>query len=411
MANKERKVYIFSSNTSKYDRESSNLKKFVSKVRTFGFDVFHFDTRPIRSSSLVDCECLMFFGGSPNFNMEELNVLRRYVRSGGNIFLCLHERWKCSPVERLLENFGIFVREDSVIGSVFGDYFHPKEVFISKGVVNRSLKVKEEEDLGFVFPYGCSLNVKSPSAPLLSTGPLSYPVNQSICCVHEESNDQRGKIIVFGSCDFFNDRWLEEKDNTALCMNLMNIFFEDLELNQIDLLQPEISHEHRFVPDSSLLSKELKGCLESKEKVGDFTDLFDGRNFSFETNLIPEVISAYRKLKVKSNGRLSLIPPSFETPLPSLTPAVFHPILNDPPPPPLDLFDLDEKFAQKEIRFAQLLNTCTEKEHLKYFVLNAANIFDISPKLKSSIRNDPKVVLEFVFRQISKFRQKNFGQN
>ncbi len=47
---------------------------------------------------------------------------------------------------------------------------------------------------------------------------------------------------------------------------------------------------------------------------------------------------------------LNLIPPSFETPLPPLQPAVFPPTIREPPPPALELFDLDESFASEAVR-------------------------------------------------------------
>jgi intraflagellar transport protein 52 len=67
---------------------------------------------------------------------------------------------------------------------------------------------------------------------------------------------------------------------------------------------------------------------------------------------------------------LSLIPPQFEVPLPPLQPAVFPPILNEPPAPPLDLFDLDEQFASEKVRLAHLTNLCTDQD-LEYFIKEA----------------------------------------
>lgn len=55
---------------------------------------------------------------------------------------------------------------------------------------------------------------------------------------------------------------------------------------------------------------------------------------------------------------LTLIQPHFETPLPPLQPAVLPPALKDLPPPALDLFDLDEHFANEKVRLAQLTNKC-----------------------------------------------------
>ncbi len=37
---------------------------------------------------------------------------------------------------------------------------------------------------------------------------------------------------------------------------------------------------------------------------------------------------------------------------------VFQPAFRDPPPPMLDLFDLDETFSSEKVRLAQLSNKC-----------------------------------------------------
>lgn len=41
-----------------------------------------------------------------------------------------------------------------------------------------------------------------------------------------------------------------------------------------------------------------------------------------------------------------------------LTPAVFPPILEELEPPRLELFDLDDEFADREIKLAYLTNKC-----------------------------------------------------
>lgn len=63
---------------------------------------------------------------------------------------------------------------------------------------------------------------------------------------------------------------------------------------------------------------------------------------------VPEAVALYSKLGVKK-APLSLIPPSFESPLPPLQPATFPPTIREPPPPALELFDLDEAFASEHV--------------------------------------------------------------
>ena len=104
----------------------------------------------------------------------------------------------------------------------------------------------------------------------------------------------------------------------------------------------------------------------------DFNQLFDHSLFKYDTKLIPEAVKLYDKLHIKHEP-LSLIPPQFEVPLPSLQPAVFMPCMRELPPPALDLFDLDEHFSNEKLRLAQLTNKCTD-EDLEYYVREGGEI-------------------------------------
>lgn len=63
---------------------------------------------------------------------------------------------------------------------------------------------------------------------------------------------------------------------------------------------------------------------------------------------VPAAVKLYDQLGVKK-APLSLIPPAFETPLPPLQPATFPPCPREPPPPALELFDLDDAFAGEQV--------------------------------------------------------------
>ncbi len=106
-------------------------------------------------------------------------------------------------------------------------------------------------------------------------------------------------------------------------------------------------------------------------------------------------------------------------PLPPLQPAVFGPILNEPPPPPLELFDLDEQFASEKNRLAHLTNICTEifvfleltvhpgtDDDLEYYVQEAGEILGVTNKLRPDSRS-AKHILEFIFKQIVNWKKLN----
>ena len=98
-------------------------------------------------------------------------------------------------INAMLEQVGISVNTDCVIRKTFHKYLHPKEAFIGNGCLNEELVKaasgkfgKEEEEnkpgkfsrkykdtkdeldrrdenggLKFVYPYGCTINVRKPA--------------------------------------------------------------------------------------------------------------------------------------------------------------------------------------------------------------------------------------------------------
>lgn len=59
-----------------------------------------------------------------------------------------------------------------------------------------------------------------------------------------------------------------------------------------------------------------------------------------------------------------------------LTPATFPPILEELEPPRLELFDLDDEFAEKDIKLAYLTNKCSNKD-IEYYITKAAEILGL----------------------------------
>ncbi len=85
-----------------------------------------------------------------------------------------------------------------------------------------------------------------------------------------------------------------------------------------------------------------------------------------------------------------------------LAPGVFAPILRELPNPPLELFDLDDEFAQEKVRLAQLTNKCENKD-LEYFVRESGDILGVSEKVKN--RGHPKAIIKYILEQIINFKK------
>mmetsp|Transcript_21008 Transcript_21008/g.72574 ORF Transcript_21008/g.72574 Transcript_21008/m.72574 type:complete len:356 (+) Transcript_21008:875-1942(+) len=170
------------------------------------------------------------------------------------------------------------------------------------------------------------------------------------------------------------------------------------------------SHDYARVPDVEALASRLRACLQENDELPrNFTKLFNDDLFRFDTDVVPEVVQLYELLHVKHEA-LSLIPPSFEYPLPPLQPATFPPSLREPSHPPLDQFDLDEHFASKRERLAQLTNKCAaSNDDVEYYVREAGEVLGATQQLVASGADglSAKHVLAFILGELVSFKKVN----
>jgi intraflagellar transport protein 52 len=266
--------------------------------------------------------------------------------------------------------------------------------------------------LVFVYPHGLTMNVQRPAVPILSSGFMAYPLNRPIGAVWESSDQvdhngqkKKGKLMVLGSGMMLDDQWLPKEENDKLATVLFDYLFHHLKLNQIDADEPDVTDYH-YLPDTASLAERLRVAVEESEELPrDFTKLFDFTTFKLDTNLIPSVISTYQKLNIKHEP-LTLIPPEFQAPLPPRLPATFEPTHREPPPPALDLFDLDEHFAPERVRLSQLTNKCSSDD-LEFYITEGSEIIGVTKKLRSPRNRDPRALLDYIFRQIVQYKKLN----
>ena len=366
---------------------------------------------------------VIFAAPTEKFTKGEFDAMDEYLKSGGSILMMTDEGGEAklgTNVNFFLEQFEISTESDAVVRTVYEKYLHPKECLVTNGVLNRALTTaagKKPADpskpsastpantLSFVLPYSCTLRVQKPAVAILSSGQIAYPLARPVAAVYDVKGG--GRLCAIGSHKIFNDTYLAEQENVKLQEVLLKYLTGELELNQLDAAEPDYQ-DYFFVPDTESLADRVKCALqESEELPKDFSALFDDTLFKFDTKLIPEAIKLYEQLDVKHEP-LTLIPPSFETPLPELLPAVFPCSLAEPPAPPLDLFDLDEMFASEKMRMAQLTNKCKEgKElHLDYFIQEAADVLGVASQLPDG-QTGPKSVIEYIFKQVVHYKKLN----
>lgn len=148
-------------------------------------------------------------------------------------------------INAMLEQVGISVNGDTVIRKSFYKYLHPKEAYVGNGCLNEELvrsangktgnddankpgkyskKYKDTKDeldhrdenggLKFVYPYGCTVNVRKPAQCLLSSGPISFPANRPVAAFY--TSPRKGKLVIIGSMLFFSDEFFEKEDNQKI---------------------------------------------------------------------------------------------------------------------------------------------------------------------------------------------------
>jgi intraflagellar transport protein 52 len=383
MANKENSnapLILFDVSKKEIAHPESNYVKLASRLRQrFKISV---NREGISPKELAHASLLILAGPQEMFSHEEFNAIKEYITAGGSVLILLSEGGETklnTNLNYLLEDYGISVNNDSVIRTVYyKKYFHPKECFVSHGVINNEIvrvargQPKKDKPgvlsnriasnllrddtmdtrddhggLNFVFPFGASLNVQKPASPILSSGPISYPINRPVAAIYTPKA-RKGRLLVCGSVSLFADDYLDKEDNSKL----QDIFFRWLLHDDCDLDlgidDDNDIQDYNVIPDIGSMSENLKCCLQQSEDIPiNFRSMFDDKLFKFDTDLIPEAIKLFEELAVKHEA-LTLIPPTFETPLPSLLPAVFPPNLKDMPPPSLELFDLDEQFASEK---------------------------------------------------------------
>ncbi|CAD5111449.1 DgyrCDS758 [Dimorphilus gyrociliatus] len=417
----------------------SGLKNLNKKLRSNWKLVAN--REDLQENRLRDGKLLIIPAPRDKFSMTEFDALKSYINGGGSILVLMTEGGETkleTNINFFLEEFGIMVNNDAVVRTHYYKYYHPKEALVSNGILNRAIsqaagKAISADDesnnsqqksrkkkganladfeldeifhkaLSFVYPYGSTLNVIKPSHAVLSSGSVTFPLNRPVCAFYPGKNG-KGKIAVLGSVHMFTDQYLEKEENAKILDVIINYLTTDeVVLNNIDAEDPEIS-DYNQQPDTTILGDQVKACLQETEDIPrDITTLFDKTLFSLDTSLVPKTIRAYKELNTKHEA-LSLITPQFETPLPPLNPAVYHPQFREPVPPNLDLFDLDEQFSTDKVRLAQVTNKCGE-EDLEYYVRECGEILGVTQVLPLE-RRSAKNILEYVLNQVVEFKKLN----
>ncbi|XP_012224469.2 intraflagellar transport protein 52 homolog [Linepithema humile] len=366
----------------------------------------------ISEESLANAKILVLPGPLNKFTELEMNSIRTFLNSGGNVLVTLGEGGENKSntnINFLLEEFGIMINNDSVARMSYSQTMHPKESLISQGLSNKSIFLKNHNEyIGtkFLYPYGATLNVVQPSVVALSSGSIAIPMNRPICAYHCVKNG--GKLIVLGSSRMLTDTYIEKENNDSLREMIFD-FFEINLTETADLHTDDIEFwEYNFVPDITQQADNPKVCTQDLDNIDiprEYTKLFKHHFYSVNLNMVPACIKAYEALGVKHEP-LTLIPPHFEAPLPPTQASVFPPSFQELPPPALELFDLDEAFSSDFLKLSQLTNKYTETKDLSSDkeLDDYIREFGSIVKINNSITHTAKEVLNSVFQIICSYK-------
>ncbi|KAG5871996.1 hypothetical protein JTB14_030838 [Gonioctena quinquepunctata] len=374
---------IFNASKQEIFKLNENFKIFQRKLKLYSRILVN--KEGISPQILQGCSIIILAGSQVPFEENEITSLKSFISNGGRVFVLLTEskNGDLCNINILLENFGIVPNIDCIIRTHYYKYFHPKECYVSDGQINPTLN-KDKLEVKYIYPFGCTLSISKPSVVAFTSGSASFPVDRSIAALYYDEKSG-GRLVAVGSGHIFSDKYIEQENNDKLRELLMDyltgqehVHFAPIDHDDIDLT------DRNIVPDTAELAEKPKLCLTdaiSHSTFLDYTKLFDHRMYSMNTNLVPEALKLYKELAV-NHEPLKIITPKFEAPYPPLQPAVFPPSFRDLPPPPLELFDLDDAFSSVYSNLAQFTNKCLISTHddernLEFYITESAKILNI----------------------------------
>lgn len=421
-------MILFNSSKQETHHSKANFQKLAKKLRSVS--KVQSNKSCITTDTLDSCNVVVIGNPQTHFLDKELQTLHDFIKEGGSVAIFASEGGEESSNSNLntfLSEYKITVENKAVVRSVYHKYLHPKHALIQNGIIqpeigqekntplfnenssNTSSSANEVDEtessmsLTFVYPNGTTLKVDSPACTILSSGSTSYPVDCPLAaaCEADGVRGKRGRLVVVGSADIFADDWIEKEENSQLC----DVLFRFL-LHQNVSFDPSKGRsdfeETECVPDISSLANLVKPCLQDNEPLPqDYKSLLCENLFGLNNNLIPDVIALYKRLNVPYEP-LTLIEPHFECPHPPLRLATHQPRMLNPPPPALELFDLDECFLDERTKLDQIANRFAYDADLKDFIQEAGWIFAPNVIENEDGSSDEELLAKKVLHQVAK---------
>jgi intraflagellar transport protein 52 len=353
----------------------------------------------------------LFIFGDPHepFTDDEIDALIRYRKSGGSILFCLSAATPpdvLMSVNALFEATGIQGLAEGVVNTKYMKQKHPADAVLHNPLLNRAMVPAVGQDATLLFPRGCALAVEKPGVPIISSGPLCFPLNAPVVAVADDRSTAIGRLALVGSAAMFANQCFAH--NKAFIDTLVRWLARDpdcIVLDAVDADEPDVS-DAVPIPAVAATAPFLRAAIHRPERLpGDFTSALDSRIFSIGTGLVPAAAALYKQCNVPQTP-LTVVAPDFTSVLPRMQAATHPPALLPPPGAPrLELFDLDAEFASEDHRLATLATRCSpdKPEDVEFFIRRAGDILGISSRLPEGSRG-PKDILHHVLQTVVAFR-------
>ncbi|CAL6022197.1 Intraflagellar_transport protein 52 [Hexamita inflata] len=380
--------------------------KVLARHLSFKFHVSSVDNLALISPN----ETIAISAGMDKLGNSDIEILKKHRAAGGSLFFMVPSANSpkiSADLAGFLAKSGVsLIKYDAVIQQTYTPgLYHPTHVSInSQSFLNASLATKIEKqkqtedvqtDLQIVYPNGCYFQIQQPAIPIISSGEGAFPVQQPILMCHEL---KESRMLLMGTAEAFNSEWIKKFDNKYLAETLFSYLakFEEAPILNQQVKDTAILDEQSFVPDTQILSSNLRACLHQPDPLPeDFRDLLSIQEQ--KKQLLPQIVKLYEKMGFpKTEPILRLIKPSFERPTPPLVPAVHAPQLPEPPGcPQLELFDLDTELASDITRLTRLALMYKGATDLEIFVKRAGEIFALNGTPKEILYQVLKVAVQF----------------
>ena len=141
------KTILFNASKKEMFTLSSGFRQLQRRLKTTGGGSMYRcqqNKEEITLDRLKEADVVVFGGPRERFTNAEFDAIKQYINDeDGCVLLMLGEggepQFNKKNVNYLLEEYGINVNSDSVVRTVYYKYLHPKEVYVSTGVVNAEI--------------------------------------------------------------------------------------------------------------------------------------------------------------------------------------------------------------------------------------------------------------------------------